>query len=974
MKFYLSILFSLLLFSTFNAYSQAVQPVDQKTIQGTVTDSLGNPLYPVSVLVKGSNNGTLTNEAGHFSISAPEKAVLIFSMVGYSPLEVNTTGKDQLAVKLFKKGVNLNEMVVVGYSEVEKEHVASSVAQMDMKKISSRPIFKMEDAFTGTMSGVTMRRTNNMPGSIPGSIQIRGISTLQNADPLVIVDGIEQSLTDLDPNQIESITVLKDAASTSMYGSRGANGVIIVKTKRGSTGKFKVDLNSWVAFSQPIELPDFVNSTQYMEINNEARRMQGQSELYTAEDIQKAKSGEIPNVDWLDKVMQKTPIAYNTTASISGGGGVGAFNLMLGHYKENGLNNVEMSEKFSARFNTNINIENKFVLMADFYARHLLVNRLLRNTDGNGLYKNAWKMYPTQQVFYNDTLPEHYQLYNDLNPVAAIAHGGIRNNVHDLSTINLRPTYNITDKLKLEGTVSYTLSKSATKDRRETFKFFDGNGKPVTFWDHAVTSSQGVSTSQVTARLFLNYISSLRKDKDKIYVTGGAEMMNHIFTDYREINKASFFGKVNYSIADRYILEFTGRADGSSKFAPHHWWGFFPAGAVAWNVENESFMQGLKERNIINNLKFRFSYGLIGNDNVDPYLWEEIVNIWGWTMRVPNPDFSWEKQTQWDVGFDLSMLNNRLNVTADLYKKHSFDLIFSDFPVPAMTGSYYLSTSVNVGAVENHGWEFSASWNGKIGNVGYQIGGMIFNNVNKVLKAGYTDKDTLVFSGNNDKIWYKGIAVDNYYGYETNGYFQNEQEVESTDAKMPNTLPGDIRYVDQNNDGIINNEDRVDLGDPYPHYNYSITLDLNYKNWDLRILGQGVGKRQGRLGGMVGYTVLMDGSSNALGKPRQYYVSNRWTPSTPNSRFPRVWTGSSANAYLSDIWLSNAAYFRIKTLQLGYTIPTLGRSIKDVRFYVNAQDALTFTNWEGLDPEKDGSDGSYPRMAIYSVGLSATIF
>jgi hypothetical protein len=191
---------------------------------------------------------------------------------------------------------------------------------------------------------------------------------------------------------------------------------------------------------------------------------------------------------------------------------------------------------------------------------------------------------------------------------------------------------------------------------------------------------------------------------------------------------------------------------------------------------------------------------------------------------------------------------------------------------------------------------------------------------------------------------------------------------------MPNTLPGDIKYVDQNGDGIVNNEDRVNLGDPYPHYNYSISLDLNYKNWDVRILGQGVGKRLGRLGGMVGYPVLMDGSSNSLGKPRKYYVANRWTPNTPDSRFPRVWTGSSTNAYLSDVWLSNAAYFRLKTLQLGYTMPTLGKSIKDVRFYINAQDALTLTNWEGLDPEKDGSDGSYPRMAIYSVGLSATVF
>lgn len=231
----------------------------------------------------------------------------------------------------------------------------------------------------------------------------------------------------------------------------------------------------------------------------------------------------------------------------------------------------------------------------------------------------------------------------------------------------------------------------------------------------------------------------------------------------------------------------------------------------------------------------------------------------------------------------------------------------------------------------------------------------------------------MIFKGNSDKIWYRGIAIDNYYGYESNGYFQTQEEVDATEAKLPNTLPGDIKLVDQNNDGIINDMDRVDLGDPFPHMNYSITLDVRYKNWDFYALGMGVGERTGRLNGLEGYPVLMDGGDNSLGTPRQYYMDNRWTPENPNARFPRVWTGNSSNANLSNVWLSDASFFRIKTLQVGYTFPKLSNSIRNFRVYLNAQDAITFTNWEGLEPERNGGNGSYPRMATFSLGIKATI-
>ncbi|WP_221929905.1 SusC/RagA family TonB-linked outer membrane protein [Fodinibius sediminis] len=969
MKNKLLLVFSLLVFCSSAALAQ-----EKRTIEGTVTDAEGIPLPAVNVLVKGSNVGTSTDAEGHYEISVSGDVTLIFSMMGFEDKELNTEGKDRIDVVLYEETIGLDEVTVVGYSEVETQHLASSVADVDMENIQTRSIAKLEEAFSGTLPGVTLMQGSNLPGSVPGTISIRGISTLQNASPLVIVDGMEQSLTDIDPNQIKDITVLKDAASAAMYGSRGANGVIIIETKRGTADRFMVDVHSWGAIDDPINLPSFVNSANYMRLNNEARSMQGQSELFTQQEIAQAEGGEYTNTDWLNTVMERKAYSHNTSASISGGGGVGTFNLMLGYLEENGLNLYEGTQKFSARFNTNINIADQFELMADFYAHRLQVDRLLSNTDGHGLYRMAWEMKPTQQIFYDSELDDHYKLHNNQNPLASIYHGGAWNALHDRSTINLRPRYYINDKLHLAGNVSYMVNKSADKYTRDTFKFFDGDGEPVDVWQNAVGSSQGVSRSQITARALVNYETNLRKEKDKIYLIAGSEIMNNTYTDYREISKSSFFGKVNYSFDNRYLLEGTARADGSSKFAPGNRWGFFPSGAFAWNIHNEDFMSGLTDSGLLNQLKVRLSYGIIGNENVDPYLWQEVVNAWGWTMRVPNPDFTWEKQKQKNIGVDLATLNNRLDISFEAYNKHSYDLIYSNFPVPPLTGSYYLTSSVNIGEVENKGWEVSANWSDEIGDFSYDVGGMLFNNENKVLKAGYAKSDTLIFTDDPDKIWYRGISIDNYYGYESDGYFQNQQEVESTEAKLPNTMPGDIRYVDQNGDGVINDKDKVNLGDPFPHFNYSVNIDLNYKRWDFSVIGQGVGKRTGRLNGLEGYPVKMDGSTNSLGAPRQYYMNNRWTPDNPDARFPRVWTGSTPNAELSDVWLSDASFFRIKNIEVGYSIPTIGNSIRDVRIYLNAQDAFTFTSWEGLEPERNGGNGNYPRMSSYSIGIQASIY
>ena len=958
--------------------------VAQRTIYGRITDRNGDPLPGVNIVLMGTNIGTVSDADGYYEINISDEATLIFSMIGFQSREVNSRSlsDDEYNLVMSEQTVGLEELVVLGYSEVQSQHVASSVSTIDIERVRSGPVAKLQEVFKGTLPGVNLMQGSNLPGQVPGNIQIRGISTLQSSAPLVIVDGMEQSLTDIDPNQVRSITVLKDAASASMYGSRGANGVILIETERGISDRFSVDVHTWTAMHNPIDLPDFVGSADFMMLRNEARSIQGQSLQYTQQEIDAARAGQTPNTDWMDTIMQRTAYSHNTSANISGGGGVGTFNLMIGYNQEGGLNAYEGTNKFTTRFNTNINIADRFVLLADFYAHRLQVDRLHANSDGHGLYRTAWRMNPTQDVFYDSDLENHYILHNNMNPLASINFGGTRNNMYDRSTINLRPRFNVNENLHISGNVSYMINKSANKHVRRNFRFYDATGIPVQVWNNEVGASQGVSESQLTARALVNYITELRQGRDNLYITAGTEVMNHTYTDYREISKASFFGKVNYSFDNRYILEFTARTDGSSKFAPGHRWGFFPSGAIAWNAHNEAFMSGLTESGILDELKFRVSYGLIGNENVAPYLWQEVVNNWGWTMRVPNPAFTWEKQRQANIGVDLTTLDSRLNLTFEAYNKHSFDLIYDQFTVPPLTGSHSLESAVNIGEVENKGWELSADWSDNIGDFGYRIGGMVFDNKNKMLKAGYAASDTLNFKGDTDRVWYRGIPINNYYGFESDGYFQTQEEIDATSATLPNTLPGDIRYVDQNGDGVINDQDRVYLGDPLPRYNYALNLNVWYKGWDFTIIGQGVGKRTGRLLGQEGFPVYVDGGSNDMGAPREYYMENRWTPDTPDSRFPRVWTGTSPNTMLSDVWLSDASYFRIKTIEVGYTFPEIGNSFRNVRFYLNAQDLFTFTKWEGLDPERaDASDvswhngnGHYPRMARLSVGIRASIY
>lgn len=950
----------------------------QKRITGTIRDQQGEAIPGAYVVIKGSTGGTISDVNGKYEIAINGDVTLLFSYIGFTSIEVSTKGKTVINVTLPESSLELGEVVVTGYNQVQRQHLASAIETVNMDLVKSRPVMKLQDGFIGTVAGVSAGRSSSVPGDA-GSLSIRGISTLQNSSPLVIVDGIEQSMSDIDPNQIKSISVLKDAASASMYGSRGANGVIVIETERGLTGDFKVLVNAWAAFQKAINLPDLVGAADYMKLNNEARQMQGQTLLFTPEQVAAAERGEGPNTNWTNLIMPKTAHSYNFNANISGGGGVGTFNLMLGYIKEYGLNEGVGTEKYSTRFNTNVNFAENFVLLADFYAHRLQVNRLHANSDAHGLFSNARRMNPTQAVYYDNEsleIDEHYTYYNNLNPVASMNRGGKRNNLHDRITVNIRPRFYVFDGFHLAGDLSYMINKSASKWERQTFKFYDGNGKPVAVWAHDVGAEQGVSSSQLTGRITANYEKELRGGKDMVYAVIGSEIMSTTYTDYREIAKASFFGKLNYSFDNRYLLEATLRRDGSSKFAPGHQWGLFPSFSLGWNVHNEKLFTSIKESGIINNMKFRLSYGKIGNENVDPYLWQEIVNTWGWTMRVPNPQFTWEKQKQWNVGLDFSAFKNRLSLTADIYDKFSYDLIYSSFPVPPLTGSYYLESAVNIGEVRNKGWEISLKWADKIGDVSYGIGGMLFDNVNKVEKAGYSKDDVLIFKDNANKIWYKGVPIDNYYGYRTDGFFQTQAEIDGTAAKMPNTLSGDIKYVDQNKDGIINDEDKVILGSPLPRYNYSITIDLGYKRWDLHILGNGIGKRDGWLNGIDGaYPVIMDGSTNSLGTPRVETMKNRWTPDNPNSRFPRVWTGSSTNAYLSDVYMSDASYFRIQTLQVGYTFPRLTKKISNFRIYVNAQDFLTFTKWEGLEPERiNCGNGSYPRMATFSIGFKATLF
>ncbi len=995
-------------------------PVSQsvKNISGKVTDSSGGPLPGVTVAIKDQTKGTITDAQGIYTLTGvPTNATLVFSFVGMKTQEITVGVKTSINVTLVEETVGIEEVVAVGYGTQKKINLTGSVASVDQSQLLKRPVSNPVAMLQGTMAGVQVTQSTGEPGNEGLSIRIRGTGTFSDAgsDPLVLVDGIQGNLSDLNPNNIESVSVLKDAASAAIYGARAANGVILVTTKTGKEGKLQVEYSGNYAIAKATRLFDLItNSAEYMELFNEARINSGlTSGLYTQEQIDTYRNATdrklYPNTDWLSLIFQTAPTQTHNLTFTGGGNGT-HYNASIGYVNQEGIMKGFNYEKYNARLNLTSEISNKLKFGVNIALKS--GKRTAPVFGSEDMFLSAMSQAPTYSPYLADG-SGHYTYkaydfeYNNKNPIALLD-GKINHNTDDYSVNTL-------------GWVEVQLSKSLSwytkgavnasfdkyKDFRPPLQLFNfrtnqfmttldlGGGLTVqdqqtiysnlhsyvnyehSFKSHNVKFQLGFSTEKSTYQ----YLQGARKQyptDDLRELNAGSPSIQYAYGTQNAWALMSFWGRLDYNFKDRYLFETTLRYDGSSRLSPNSRWGVFPSFSAGWRASEENFVKSLN-LNWLDNLKFRGSYGELGNQNIGLYPYLALLNFMGnysfddenlstgvAQQSLSNANIKWETTASTDFGVDLSAFKG-LNVTFDWYKRRTFDIL-RQAQVTAVVGLG--APVINGGTLDNKGIDLGLSYNhkvagGKLAGLEYTFGVNIQRNKNELVKFGSPEI-------NGYRIRQEGEEWDSYYMLEWTGIFQSQDEIAHSPKQYNDaTVPGDLKFKDQNNDGKIDDKDRIVMSGNYPGIAYSFNLSANWKGFDFYTMLQGIDNQK--------FFVDNWGTIPFVqGAPPTTDWRDRWTESHHSTTMPRIYWGWNAPDRVrraSSYFLQDASYFRLKNLTLGYTIPA--RVIKRVgldqlRIFFSGDNLLTFTKYPGLDPERGGSGSfvQYPQNKIYSFGLN----
>ncbi|MFT3902703.1 MAG: TonB-dependent receptor [Niabella sp.] len=953
---------------------------EEYTIRGRVYNTHEPPdgLGEVNISVKGKQTGTTTDADGYFTIRVLKNDVLEFSRVGYQNVEFTVLREEKnLNIAMKEVVTTLNEVVVTGLGEQQKRHMASAVSSINVaSNINNKPITTLSQGLQGGVTGIQVTQSSGLPGGDAATIKIRGISTLGNSNPLVLVDGVPMDMNQIDPVTVASVTILKDAAAAAIYGARAANGVIVVTTKRGVPGKVSVTYDGYYGIQKPTSLPETVDAVTYMNMYNEAQINAGNARYYTDSAIARTARGydplNYPNTNWVNLMVNKSAPITNHSVSISGGNNVARFAVTGNYIYQKGMIPTNDMSRFNIRANTSITLSKNFLVNLDMLAiklNYMTPNRTAGN-QGNRILEDIYRVPPTTLPKYpsKDDGQDYYGSYVDIvNPLAYAEKGGYIKRENGQASLNLQPKWTVFKGFNLRGQFSYRLNSDVTHTYRDNVNFFDYNtGSLLRSW----TTQRSVAQSRTTYYyLAASADYTLRLHDHFIYAMAGYSQEETNSGDWDIYSMISGFAKVNYSFKDKYLAEATLRTDGSSRFAPGHKYGYFPSFAVGWNVHNEKF---LRENPVIRTLKLRASYGKLGNENIGLYKYQTVISTTnGVESTYGNPDISWETVNMLDAGFDLSLFKaGKLDVTFDIYNKKTTGIILNP-PLPGV-GGFQGVVPVNAGKVENKGVEASVNYNDKIGAVNFSVRpGFSYNkNTINTLRGGpYISGST---------IQQEGYSINSIYGYKTSGLLQSSDFDASGNALIPilnNEKPGDIKYLDISGpdgkpDGIIDANDQMLIGNPTPRLTYFSNIQASYKNFDLDILAQGSGQSDDVLTGM--FAQPLDFSADG-GVPTAYYASNYWTTDRTNARYPRISANPTNNKLISDFWFQNAAYLRIKYIQLGYTFNSQwikNRGISSARLYVNAQNPFTFTSMKFLDPESQGNQWTYSISKAYTVGIS----
>ena len=940
------------------------------------------PLPGVSIRIKGTTSGTSTDADGYFTIKASKNDVLVFSMLGFSSLEYTVIKEDRSLNLSLRENVSaLNEIVVVGLNEQQKKHIASSLATLNVKSnIEGKPITTLSQSLQGGVTGINVTQGSGLPGGDAATIKIRGISTLGNSEPLVLVDGIPMDMNHIDPVTVESVTVLKDAAAAASYGSRGANGVIVVTTKRGVAGKVSVSYDGYHGVQHSAALPETVDAPTYMRMFNEASYNANPSNKlpFTQEQIDNTKNGMDPianpdlafaNTNWLDLLIDDAAPISSHSLSLSGGSSVARFALTGNYTYQKGVIPLSNMKRFNIRANTTVSLSDKFQVNLDLLAIKRDTqqpNRLsATGNTGNRIIEDMYRVPPTiiPKFPEKDGRTFYGQYVDIVNPLAYTEVGGNRKAEFGQTSINLQPKWEVFKDFNLRGQFSFRLNSDVTRDTRENFNHFDYfTGNLLRTW----ALQRSTALARVTyyyAGLTTDY--TLNLNDHRIFALAGYSQEETNSGSWDVFSMVSAYAKLNYSFKDKYLLEGTVRTDGSSRFGPNNKFGVFPSVALGWNLHNEAF---LKESKLVNNLKLRASYGKLGNDNIGLYKYQTLINgSSGVETTYGNPNITWESVNMLDLGVDVGLLkNNKVELTFDYYDKITNDIIL--FPTLPLVGGFEADVPVNAGELSNKGWEASINYNEQLGqNLSISFRPGISYNVNKILKLQGGD---IVTPTTISKV---GGSVNSIFGYRTNGLLQvSDFDVDGNPLipVLPNAKPGDVKYLDLDGDQLIGAGDQGLIGNPVPELTYFANFRVAFKSFDIEALFQGVGKNDAVLYGM--FAQPLDLSADG-GIPTTYYSKNYWTAENPNARFPRLSTAPANNKVSSDFWFQNGAYLRVKFVQLGYNLNSRVAKkvgVAGIRAYLNAQNPLTFTSVKITDPESRGYQWTYGLVELYTVGFN----
>lgn len=988
-----------------------------KNISGKVRDANGVPLPGVTVVIQGTTNGTITDSDGNFMLKDVDAhSVLVFSFVGMRTQEIEIAGKTSFDIRMEEETIGLDEVVAVGYGTQKKVNLTGAVGNVQMDELASRPLTNSSNALQGKVSGVYALQKSGKPGGDDAVINIRGVGTLNNSDPLILIDGFPGSMNDVSASDIKSISVLKDAASSAIYGNRAANGVILITTKKGSVGKMTVSYSGYYGVQEATELPNVLNSVEYTTLYNEAAINTGMQPKYSEEDIQKYAAHNDPmyaDINYFDVYYDEATI-QNHRVNISGGSDNLQYAFMLGYLDQEGILVGTSYEKvdFRSNFDSYFFEGEKLRLSA----------RLSGNKGTTHEPTNEWeaKWYAGNAPIWplKNTLGQWVAVIGERNYYGEIKEGST--NKIDRYTFNgqveaeykilkglsaqLTYGYNIIDSnsnafhanillANTDGSTRYLTSDLTDRDDRETqtllttlLRYEKGFGK------HDFKFLAGYSEEESKWKWNSGYRSGFINNTQRVLNMGDPSTMKNDAGAY-ELGLRSIFGRVNYVLSDKYLFEANIRRDGSSRFDEDERWGTFPSFSVGWILSEEKFMKNI---DWLDMLKLRGSWGKLGNQNINSYYAANDILTMGQNYSLggnlksgvavtsmSNKKTTWETTRQTNIGLDM-VFSKGINVTVDYFYKKTEDILIQ-IPIPITMGNL-TPPYQNVGEVENKGIEMSATYRKTFSN------GLKFSTT---LNLSHIDNEITDLYGRSPIIdgataMVEGHAVNSFYGYKMDGIYQisdftwqnngdqtiphKERNYALKDGVVSvsnyNATPGDIKYKDISDDSVVTmDKDRTVIGEQFPDLTYSLQLNFDWKQFDLGLFFQGVQ-------GIEGYTYYeiatpFSGSANTGA-----WWKGRWTPENPGNNIPKLTVDDTRNKVHSEFYMEDASYLRLKNVELGYTLNkrlTSAIGINSLRIYGNIQNAFTITDYKGFDPEQTVDETraqAYPQVRIFTVGVN----